>query len=67
MGLIEFLVTTLVAVVIGYLFILAMGYFAPGHPAIIDKIVWGLVIVIIVVMLLRATGLLHYDPRIPHV
>ena len=44
-----------------------IGYFAPDHPKIIDKLVWGLAVVIIIYALVIATGLLARDPRIPSI
>jgi hypothetical protein len=34
-----------------------IGYLAPGHPVIIDRLIWVLVIVMVVLLLFRATGL----------
>ena len=65
MGFIEFLVLCFVVVGIAWLAVWALGYFWTGHPAIIDKVIWGIAIAIILVTLIRATGLLAHDPQIP--
>jgi hypothetical protein len=67
MGIIEFLIIVVVVVFACWLAVYAIGYIAPGHPAIIDKIIWGVAILIILVLLLQATGILAHDVRIPHV
>ena len=38
-----------------------------GAPAIVPKIIWILAVIIILVILLQATGILGHDVRIPHV
>jgi len=67
MGFIEFLILCFVVLVAAALFVWAANYFAPGHPAIVDKLAWGVAILIILVVLLRATGILSHDVQIPHV
>jgi hypothetical protein len=67
MGIIEFFILVAVAVGLGWLLIWGLGYFAPGHPGIIDKIIWGVVIVVIIFALVQATGILRHDPQIPHI
>ena len=65
MGIAEFFILAVVVVLLGWLAIFAMGQLAPGHPATIDKIIWFVVIIVILITLLNAMGLLGYDPRIP--
>ena len=65
MGLIEFAVLTVVVVVIAWLCVWAMGVMAPGHPVTIDRIVWGVAVLVVIVVLARALGLTAYDPQIP--
>lgn len=65
MGFGYFLLLCLVTVGLAYLAVLAAGYFFPGHPILIDRIIWGVAILIIVVTLLRALGLMGHDPKIP--
>ena len=65
MGLISFLLLVVVVVVLTWLAVWAIGYFAPGHPAVVDHILWGVAIVIILVYFAQAIGLWGYDPKIP--
>ncbi len=65
MGFIAFLILCFVVLVAAAIFVWAAGYFAPGHPAIVDKLVWGVAIFIILVVLLQATGILSHDVKIP--
>jgi hypothetical protein len=67
MGLFEFLIIVVLVVFACWLAVYAIGYLAPGHPAIMDKIIWGVGIIIILVLFLQATGILAHDVRIPHV
>ena len=65
MGIIEFFVIVCVVVVMAWLCVMGMGVLAPGHPATIDKIIWAVAILVIVVVLAKALGLTSYDPQIP--
>ena len=65
MGLIEFAILAFVVVVIAWLCVWGMGVMAPGHPGTIDKIIWAVAILVIVMVLARALGLTSYDPQIP--
>ena len=65
MGLFAFLLTVVVIMFLCWLAVYAVGYLAPGHPAIVDKLIWGLGIVIVLVMFLQATGLIDHDVAIP--
>ncbi len=65
MGLGEFILFCGIVVGIAWGGVWALGYFLPGHPGIVDKIIWGLAIIIIVAKALHATGLLSHDPQIP--
>jgi hypothetical protein len=65
MGLFEFLIVVVLVVFACWLAVYAVGYLAPGHPAIIDKLIWGVGIVIILVLFLQATGILAHDVQIP--
>ena len=67
MGLFEFLLIVVLVVFACWLAVYVIGYIAPGHPAIMDKIIWGVGILIILMLLLQATGILSHDVRIPHV
>jgi len=64
-GIVEFFIIAVVVVLLGWLAIYAIGTLAPGHPKMIDNIIWFVVVLVIIVMLLQALGLTGYDPRIP--
>lgn len=65
MGIVEFFVFCVIVVLLGWLAVFALGNLAPGHPSIIDKIIWFVVVLIIIVVLAQAMGLTGHDPRIP--
>ncbi len=65
MGLFAFLLTVVVIMFLCWLAVYAIGYLAPGHPGIVDKLIWGVGIVIVLVMFLQATGLVAHDVMIP--
>ena len=67
MGFLEFLIMCFITIAIAYVAVWALGHFLPGHPAIVDTIIWGVAVLIILVALLKATGVMHYDPQIPKV
>lgn len=54
---IALLVTVVVIVLICWLAIYVLGMLAPGHPAIIDNIVWVVCVLLVVVVLINAFGL----------
>lgn len=66
MGLIEFLLTVFVVVVICAVGVWVLGR-VPGCPAWVPQLVWFVGAVIIVYTLLQATGILAHDPQIPRV
>ena len=67
MGIVEFFILCVVVVLIGAAAVWVMGQLSPQHPQIIDKIIWFVVVLIIVVILINALGLTHYDPQIPKI
>ncbi len=67
MGLFEFLLIVVLVVFACWLAIYAIGYLAPGHPPMFDKLIWAVGILLILVLFLQATGILAHDVRIPHV
>ncbi len=67
MGLFAFLIFAVVAVLACAAAVWVIDYLAPGHPAIIDKLIWVLCVVIIVLMLASAVGLFSHDIQIPRV
>ena len=56
-----------VIALLGYLAVWVLGKLAPGHPGIIDNIIWFVVVLVILVVLIQAMGLTGYDPKIPRV
>jgi hypothetical protein len=54
---IALLIYVVLVVLIGYLAVWVMGHLAPGHPAIIDNIIWVVVVLVIVLVLARAFGI----------
>jgi hypothetical protein len=54
---ISLLVTIVVIVLIGWLAVWVLGQLAPGHPAIIDNIIWVVCVLLIVVLLAGAFGI----------
>lgn len=56
MGLLQFGVFAIVVLCLAYLLIWVAGKLAPGHPVLIDNIIWVLAVLIILVTLARAVG-----------
>ena len=50
------LLYVVLVVLIGYLAIWILGRLAPGHPPIVDNIIWVLVVVVCILVILRALG-----------
>ena len=67
MGFLEFLLTVFVICVLAGVFTWAITTFVPSAPGWIIQLVWGLAVVLILVLILQATGLMNYDPKIPRV
>jgi len=65
MGLFEFLIIAVVVIFACWLAVFALGYIAPGHPVVVDRIMYGVGIFIVFVLLLQATGILSHDVAIP--
>ena len=54
-----------VAALLGYLAIWVLGKLAPGHPPIIDSIVWVVVVLFVVLLVARAVGIVDIPvPRL---
>lgn len=66
MDVVSFFVLCVIVVCLAALAVWAIGYFAPGHPAMVDKLIWGVAVLVILVTLVQAIGLLGHSPRIPH-
>jgi hypothetical protein len=55
----------IVAALLGYLAIWILGRLAPGHPPIIDNIIWVVVVLFVVLLVARAIGLVDIPvPRL---
>ena len=57
--------TIILAVVIGRCAVWLLGKFAPGHPSIIDNIIWGLVVLFVILLVLSAVGVTVHDVPVP--
>lgn len=67
MGFIAFVISCLFILGIAWVGVWAAGYIAPGHPAIVDRLIWGIAIMLIIVSFLQAVGVMQHDPIIPHI
>lgn len=67
MGLFYFLGLVIVVVLACAAALWVIDYLAPSHPAIIDKGVWVLAVVILLLILAQAMGLFAHDVPIPRV
>jgi hypothetical protein len=67
MGLFEFLLFVVVVVLAVAAAVWVIGYLAPDHPKVIDKGLWVLAVVIVLLVLARALGLFGHDPQIPRI
>ena len=62
---ITLLFTIVVIVLICWLAVWVLGMLAPGHPAIIDNIVWVICVLLVIVVLVKAFGLVDIPvPRL---
>ncbi len=59
----ELLVYIVLVVLLGYLAVWILGQLAPNRPAVIDRIIWVVVVLVVVLTLLRAFGIA--DPAVP--
>jgi hypothetical protein len=67
MGFLQFGVICVCVLVIAYIIIWLLGMLAPGHPGIIDNLVWVIAVIIILVALAGAVGLSDVAiPRLFH-
>jgi len=62
---ISLLITVVVVVFIFWVAIWGLGTLAPGHPAMIDNVLWVVCVLIILLLLARAFGVV--DVPIPQV
>lgn len=65
MGIIELFLYIVLVVLIGRGAIWLVDYLAPSHPDIIDKLIWLVVIVLVLIVLVNAFGLMRFDPQVP--
>lgn len=65
MGLFAFGIFAVLTVIIAYALVWVADRLAPGHPAIVDNIIWVLAVIIIAFELAGALGL--HDVLIPRV
>lgn len=65
MGVLELFLYIVLVVGLGWGAVWVIGYLFPNHPVIIDKLIWMVVIVLVVVVLATAFGLAGVDPRVP--
>jgi hypothetical protein len=62
---IHLFVWIILIVCLGWGAVWILGRLAPGHPGIIDNIIWVLVVIFVVILVLTATGLLQNDIPVP--
>ena len=67
MGLFYFLGLVVLVVLVCAAALWVIGQLAPNHPPIIDRGVWVLCVIILVLILAQAMGLLSHDVPIPRV
>jgi hypothetical protein len=60
---IALLLTIVIIVLVCYLAVWVLGQLAPGHPAMVDTLIWVLCVVLVVLVLVQAFGL--SDIRVP--
>lgn len=65
MGIVELFILIFLTVLAGALTVWGLAELAPNHPAFIDRIVWFIVVLVIVVAVAFALGLQNFDPRVP--
>jgi hypothetical protein len=65
MPVITLLIYIVVVVLLGFLAIWVLGQLAPTHPAVIDNVIWVIVVLIVVIEVLNAFGLLGAGPVVP--
>jgi hypothetical protein len=65
MPLLTLLIYVVLVVLLVYLAVWVIGKLAPGHPPIVDNILWVVCVLIIVLMLLQAFGVMGSGPMVP--
>lgn len=54
---VSLLLTIVLIVLICWAAVWVIGYLAPGHPAILDRLIWVLCIVVVALVLIQAFGI----------
>lgn len=67
MSVISLFILIVVVVLLGWLLIWILGMLAPGHPGIIDNIIWVVVVLVVIFYLLSALGITGGGPTVPRV
>lgn len=67
MGLIEFLLYSLLAVGLCGLAVWVVRTFFPNAPVVVQNIFWAVAVLIIVVLLLNVLGIMGHDIQIPRI
>jgi hypothetical protein len=65
MPVITLLIYIVLVALLGFLAVWVLGKLAPGHPAMIDNVIWVIVVLVIVLEVLSAFGLLGAGPLVP--
>ncbi len=65
MGLIAYFLLCIVVALLAHLTVKLIHLFAPSAPEVISTLVWTVAILVLVVVLLRALGILSHDIQIP--
>lgn len=55
-----------VVALLGFLAVWVLGRLAPGHPGMVDNVIWVVVVILIVAMALQAFGVIGGGPMVPH-
>lgn len=62
---IALLFTIVVIVLLCWVAVWILGQLAPGHPAIVDKLIWVLCVLLVIVVLINAVGIVDIPvPRL---
>jgi hypothetical protein len=65
MPVITLLIYIVLVALLGFLAVWVLGQLAPSHPAVIDNVIWVIVVLVIVLEVLQAFGLLGAGPVVP--
>ena len=65
MPLITLLIYIVLVVGLSYLAIWVLGKLAPGHPGLVDNIIWVVCVLIIVLVVMQAFGIV--GPTVPRI